>query len=158
MGNWIKAPWKQYEKTEFTKDGLFHVARNHSRVNRYNKALSVDGWSLAQYRRKFPYIRIDSWNSNTWGTGSKRRGNSTKRPSSRRTGCSMWHGTIAASIATTKRYRSTVGLWHNTDVSFLILGSIVGIPIHGELDQSAVETVRKDRVHEGRAVPCGTEP
>jgi hypothetical protein len=37
----FKAPWKIYDKTEFTKDGLFHVARNHSRVNRYNKALSV---------------------------------------------------------------------------------------------------------------------
>jgi len=37
----FKAPWKLYEKTEFTKDGLFHVARNHNRVNRYNKALSV---------------------------------------------------------------------------------------------------------------------
>jgi hypothetical protein len=37
----FKAPWKQYDRTEFTEDGLFHVARNHSRVNRYNKALSV---------------------------------------------------------------------------------------------------------------------
>jgi hypothetical protein len=37
----FKAPWKKYDKTEFTEDGLFHVARNHSRVNRYNKALSV---------------------------------------------------------------------------------------------------------------------
>jgi len=36
----FKVPWKIYNKTEFTEDGLFHVARNHSRVNRYN--LSVD--------------------------------------------------------------------------------------------------------------------
>ncbi len=32
----FKAPWKLYEKTEFTDDGLFHVRRNHPRVNRYN--------------------------------------------------------------------------------------------------------------------------
>jgi hypothetical protein len=37
----FKAPWRVYDKTEFTENGLFHVARNHSRVNRYNKALSV---------------------------------------------------------------------------------------------------------------------
>lgn len=37
----FKAPWRLYDKTEFTSDGLFHVARNHSRVNRYNKALYV---------------------------------------------------------------------------------------------------------------------
>jgi hypothetical protein len=37
----FKAPWKLYEKTEFTDDGLFHVRRDHPRVNRYNPALSV---------------------------------------------------------------------------------------------------------------------
>ena len=37
----FKAPWHLYDRTEFTADGLFHVQRNHPRVNRYCPALIV---------------------------------------------------------------------------------------------------------------------
>ncbi|EWY79571.1 hypothetical protein FOYG_17265 [Fusarium oxysporum NRRL 32931] len=37
----FKAPWKIVEKTGFTKDGLLNIRRNHSLVNRYNKAMAI---------------------------------------------------------------------------------------------------------------------
>ncbi|GJC89504.1 hypothetical protein ColLi_12342 [Colletotrichum liriopes] len=37
----FKAPWKLYDRTEFTPDGLLRVRRNHERVNRYCPALAV---------------------------------------------------------------------------------------------------------------------
>ncbi|EXK76606.1 hypothetical protein FOQG_18659 [Fusarium oxysporum f. sp. raphani 54005] len=37
----FKAPWKIVEETGFTKDGLLCIRRNHSLVNRYNKAMAI---------------------------------------------------------------------------------------------------------------------
>ncbi|KAM6514313.1 hypothetical protein FALCPG4_015463 [Fusarium falciforme] len=37
----FKAPWKIVEETGFTKDGLLRIRRNHSLVNRYNKAMAI---------------------------------------------------------------------------------------------------------------------
>jgi hypothetical protein len=37
----FKAPWKIVDETGFTKDGLLNIRRNHSLVNRYNKAMAV---------------------------------------------------------------------------------------------------------------------
>ncbi|KAM4064306.1 PIF1 protein [Hirsutella rhossiliensis] len=37
----FKAPWKIFEETGFTEDGLLQIRRNHPLVNRYNKSLAV---------------------------------------------------------------------------------------------------------------------
>ncbi|PVH90212.1 hypothetical protein DM02DRAFT_683692 [Periconia macrospinosa] len=37
----FKAPWKIVEETGFTREGLLNIRRNHSLVNRYNKAMAV---------------------------------------------------------------------------------------------------------------------
>lgn len=37
----FKAPWKLVEKTGFTEDGVLQIRRQHSMVNRYNKAMAV---------------------------------------------------------------------------------------------------------------------
>lgn len=37
----FKAPWRLVEKTSFTEDGVLHMRRNHSMVNRWNKAIAV---------------------------------------------------------------------------------------------------------------------
>jgi hypothetical protein len=37
----FKAPWALRERTEFTSEGLLHVKRDHTRINRYNKTLAV---------------------------------------------------------------------------------------------------------------------
>ncbi len=37
----FKAPWKLVEKTTFTEDGVLKIRRNHSMVNRWNKAIAV---------------------------------------------------------------------------------------------------------------------
>ncbi|KAJ3455137.1 hypothetical protein MRS44_013737 [Fusarium solani] len=37
----FKAPWKIVEATGFTNDGLLRIHRNHSLVNRYNKAMAI---------------------------------------------------------------------------------------------------------------------
>jgi hypothetical protein len=37
----FKAPWRLVEKTKFTEDGVLQIRRNHSMVNRWNKAMAV---------------------------------------------------------------------------------------------------------------------
>ena len=37
----FKAPWKLVEKTAFTEDGVLQIQRNHTMVNRWNKAIAV---------------------------------------------------------------------------------------------------------------------
>jgi hypothetical protein len=37
----FKAPWKLVEKTNFTEDGVLQIRRNHTMVNRWNKAMAV---------------------------------------------------------------------------------------------------------------------
>ena len=37
----FKAPWNLVEKTAFTEDGVLQIRRNHSMVNRWNKAIAV---------------------------------------------------------------------------------------------------------------------
>jgi hypothetical protein len=37
----FKAPWKLVEKTKFTEDGVLQIRRNHTMVNRWNKAMAV---------------------------------------------------------------------------------------------------------------------
>jgi hypothetical protein len=37
----FKAPWKLVEKTAFTEGGVLEIRRNHSMVNRWNKAMAV---------------------------------------------------------------------------------------------------------------------
>jgi hypothetical protein len=37
----FKAPWKLVERTAFTEDGVLQIRRNHSMVNRWNKAIAV---------------------------------------------------------------------------------------------------------------------
>ena len=38
---WFKVPWKLVERTAFTEDGVLQIRRNHSMVNRWNKAIAV---------------------------------------------------------------------------------------------------------------------
>ena len=37
----FKAPWKLVERTTFTEDGVLQIRRNHTMVNRWNKAIAV---------------------------------------------------------------------------------------------------------------------
>uniref|UniRef100_A0A0D2XRK5 Helitron helicase-like domain-containing protein n=3 Tax=Fusarium oxysporum TaxID=5507 RepID=A0A0D2XRK5_FUSOF len=37
----FQAPWRLVEKTAFTADGVLHIRRRHSMVNRWNKAIAV---------------------------------------------------------------------------------------------------------------------
>ncbi|PVH90925.1 hypothetical protein DM02DRAFT_647465 [Periconia macrospinosa] len=37
----FKAPWKLVEKTSFMDDGVLQIRRNHSMVNRWNKAMAI---------------------------------------------------------------------------------------------------------------------
>jgi len=37
----FKAPWKLVERTAFTEDRVLHIRRNHTMVNRWNKAIAV---------------------------------------------------------------------------------------------------------------------
>ncbi|EKG09158.1 hypothetical protein MPH_13842 [Macrophomina phaseolina MS6] len=37
----FRAPWKLVERTAFTDDGVLQIRRNHSMVNRWNKAMAV---------------------------------------------------------------------------------------------------------------------
>ena len=37
----FKAPWRLVERTAFSPDGVLHIRRNHSLVNRWNKAIAV---------------------------------------------------------------------------------------------------------------------
>lgn len=37
----FRAPWRLVEKTAFTEDGVLQIHRNHSMVNRWNKAIAV---------------------------------------------------------------------------------------------------------------------
>lgn len=40
----FKAPWRLVEKTSFTEDGALRIRRNHTMVNRWNKAMAVGLW------------------------------------------------------------------------------------------------------------------
>jgi hypothetical protein len=72
----FKAPWEIYDKTEFSKDGLFHVARNHRFI-----AVSTD--KIKPYRLASgtiqtsvffpPTLLVSPWSSTNYSTMETRR-------------------------------------------------------------------------------------